>query len=581
MTGMFGIKGFDRREYAISANAVLGIRDSGKTYTATEATEELYDGGIPSIWLDPIGVAHNLRIPGKGRGYPIVVAGGKHGDLPLTPKNVGEIVRAAMVANVSLVIDLFSVELSKSDWRRIVRETMQILLHENEPHGLRHIFIEEAAEFVPQRPFDMDVYSAVEKVVRMGGNSKLGITLINQRSADLNKSVLELCANVFVHRQKGKNTLLDLKKWIGLLNMTAAEEQKIADSLPDLKSGQCWALINDLPKPVFLKVPQKNSLHPDRRAISASPAELAKRKPVPADKFVGAMKAALAAAEAKKALPRVAAIAPAPAKAALPSPREETERARSLEKAIADTRAQAAAQFREAMTAAIEAEVSRATDRFKGEIDALAARLASNASELLHLTFERLKAAIRTARLPASTMPAAMADTSAPRPFAPAASPISAPRASNGALPKGEEAILKAIAQFGPVDRDQLSVLAGYKKTSRDTYVQKLAQGHLIEVNGKELTATAAGISALGDFERLPTGSALREYWFARLPEGEKALLRAICESYPADLDRESLGDLTEYRKTSRDTYIQKLAARKLILTPGRGRVIASARLFD
>ncbi len=292
MTGIFGIKGFALKEYAIAANAILGIRDSGKTYTATEASEELFEGGVPFIWLDPIGVAHNLRIPGKGRGYPVVVAGGKHGDLPLSVKSVGEIVRAAMKANISLVLDLFSVELSKADWRRIVRETCEILLHENSEHGLRHVFIEEAAEFVPQRVTDGQVFSAVEKLVRMGGNSKVGITLINQRSADLNKSVLELCANVFVHRQKGKNTLLDLKKWLQLTDPET--EKKITASLPDLASGQCWVLSNELKVPVLAKIPAKNSLHPDRRAAPISTMDLQKHKPVPADDFVARMKAALA-----------------------------------------------------------------------------------------------------------------------------------------------------------------------------------------------------------------------------------------------------------------------------------------------
>ena len=292
MKTILGVKGWDLSEYAISANAILGIRDSGKTYTGTEAAEELFDAGVPFVAFDPIGVWHSLRIPGSGKGYPVVVAGGRHADLPLTKKNAGDIVRAAMAAGVSLVIDLFSIEMSKADWRAIVRECVEILLHENADHGLRHIFIEEAAEFVPQRPQDMLVYSAVEKLVRMGGNSKLGCTLINQRSADLNKSVLELCANVFVHRQKGKNTILDLKKWFTLLDLSDAEQDKIADSLPNLKSGECWALINDLPKPVFLKVPAKNSLHPDRRAVTQKDAP--KRQPVPADAFVAQMTAKLA-----------------------------------------------------------------------------------------------------------------------------------------------------------------------------------------------------------------------------------------------------------------------------------------------
>jgi hypothetical protein len=119
----------------------------------------------------------------------------------------------------------------------------------------------------------------------MGGNSKLGCTLINQRSADLNKSVLELCANVFVHRQTGKNTLLDLRKWFECWPWTPSRKRS-RTALPDLKSGQCWAFINDLKKPIRLKVPEKNSQHPDRRAVTAKGAE--KRQPVPADRLRGA-----------------------------------------------------------------------------------------------------------------------------------------------------------------------------------------------------------------------------------------------------------------------------------------------------
>lgn len=293
MKNILGIPGIPVREYAVVANAVLGIRDSGKTYTATKAAEELFEGGIPFLALDPIGVWHTLRIPGAGRGYPVVVAGGKHGDLPLTVKSVGEIVRAAMKANVSLVLDLFSSDLSKADWRRIVKETCEILLHENSDFGLRHVFIEEAAEFVPQRVTDGLTFSAVDKLVRMGGNSKVGVTLINQRSADLNKSVLELCANVFVHRQRGKNTLLDLKKWLSLTDPDT--EKKITASLPDMPSGKCWVMGNDLKAPILVKVAAKNSRHPDRReAPPSTEAERRRRQPVPADAFVAAMKAALA-----------------------------------------------------------------------------------------------------------------------------------------------------------------------------------------------------------------------------------------------------------------------------------------------
>jgi hypothetical protein len=135
----------DAAEYGSQGSAVLGIRDSGKTYTATLIAEHLFDAGVPLVAFDPIGVWRFLRVPGRGKGYPVVVAGGKEGDLPLTVASAPEIVRSAMRSGVSLVIDLFDINLSKADWKRIVTGCVRVLLHENAEHGLRHIFIEEGS----------------------------------------------------------------------------------------------------------------------------------------------------------------------------------------------------------------------------------------------------------------------------------------------------------------------------------------------------------------------------------------------------------------------------------------------------
>jgi DNA helicase HerA-like ATPase len=92
-TFRFGGLSIDVSAYGSQGSAVLGIRDSGKTYTATELAEHLFEAGIPFIAFDPIGVWRYLRVPGKGRGYPIVVAGGQAGDLPLTVASAPEYVR--------------------------------------------------------------------------------------------------------------------------------------------------------------------------------------------------------------------------------------------------------------------------------------------------------------------------------------------------------------------------------------------------------------------------------------------------------------------------------------------------------
>jgi hypothetical protein len=61
----------------------------------------------------------------------------------------------------------------------------------------------------------------------------------------------------------------------------------------------------------------------------------------------------------------------------------------------------------------------------------------------------------------------------------------------NGKLPPGEQAVLIAAVQYGGVDRDQLSVLTGYKRSSRDAYIARLRDKGLVEVSswtGKPLT---------------------------------------------------------------------------------------------
>ncbi len=289
----FGPLQIDPVEFASHGNAVLGIRGSGKTYTATSLAEHLFDAGVPFFAFDPIGVWRYLRVPGAGKGYPVVVAGGQAADLPLTVEGAAELTRAAMQGGVSLVFDLFDMNLSKGDWRKIVTAAVRTMLHENHGHGLRHVFLEEAAEFIPQKPHDFIVYAELEKLARMGGNVRLGYTLINQRSQEVSKAILELCENVFLHRQRGKNALENMDKWLAVAE--APDRKKIRTSLPDLPQGQCWAWLGgDEPQPpTLIKVPAKNSLHPDRRVMRGD-VMAQKAAPVDVAEFIARMQGRLA-----------------------------------------------------------------------------------------------------------------------------------------------------------------------------------------------------------------------------------------------------------------------------------------------
>jgi len=154
---------------------------------------------------------------------------------------------------------------------------------------------------------------------------------------------------------------------------------------------------------------------------------------------------------------------------------------------------------------------------------------------------------------------------------------------SNEALvmPPGERAVLVAAAQRPEgVGRDQLSVLTGYKRSSRDAYVSRLAAAGLVEVRGALIVATAHGVAALGpNFDPLPTGEALRDYWLARLPHGEAAVFRCVLAEHPDPVPRARIDEVTGYKRSSRDAYISRLVARRVVETQGRA-VSAARELF-
>ena len=138
------------------------------------------------------------------------------------------------------------------------------------------------------------------------------------------------------------------------------------------------------------------------------------------------------------------------------------------------------------------------------------------------------------------------------------------------------------MAQYpAGASREQLSVLTGYKKSSRDVYLQRLGAAGFVRFDRGTVIATDDGVAALpDDFEPLPTGPALQSYWADRLPEGEKKILRFLISFYPEAVERTRLDEPTGYKKSSRDVYLQRLKARMLI-TADRGAVRASDILFE
>lgn len=64
-----------------------------------------------------------------------------------------------------------------------------------------------------------------------------------------------------------------------------------------------------------------------------------------------------------------------------------------------------------------------------------------------------------------------------------------------------------------------------------------------------------------------------------RLPKGERSVFEAAVKAHPNAVERSMLDEITGYKRSSRDAYISRLQARRLLMT-GSGPINASADLF-
>lgn len=257
-------------EAATKTFALLAKRGAGKSYTGAVMAEEFHKVGIPFVVFDPIDVWWGLRLnkDGKNKGLPVVVFGLEHADIPLE-RDMGAIIAQAIVhENISCVISTFG--MPKVGQRQLIAEFAEELLRIN--NTPRHIFIEEAHEFVPQRVFGAmgKTFAAVESLVVMGRNRGLGVTLVNQRAATINKDVLTQIDTLIALRNVAPQDRKALKEWVEAHSAEGDFEQFI-QSLPSLPTGEAWVW-----SPEFLetferiKIRERETFHPDREKLGTS-----------------------------------------------------------------------------------------------------------------------------------------------------------------------------------------------------------------------------------------------------------------------------------------------------------------------
>ena len=222
--------------------AIVGASGSGKTYAAKGLVERLLGRGARVCVVDPLGVWWGLRLAADGSApapYSVVVFGGRHADVPLTPGMGAALGRLLGGHAVACVVDVSDFG-SATDRRAFMAAFTEALYASNaEP---LHLVLDETDLWAPQRvpPDGAGLLRRVEEIVRRGRARGFVPWLITQRPAVLHKDVLSQADVLVSMKLTASQDRAAVGRWIeGQADRAAG--QRILAALPRLGRGEGWA----------------------------------------------------------------------------------------------------------------------------------------------------------------------------------------------------------------------------------------------------------------------------------------------------------------------------------------------------
>ncbi len=571
--------------------AILAKRGAGKTYTAAVLVEELAAAGMQFVVVDPIGVWWGLRSSSDGKqpGIPVVVLGGDHGDVPL--EVAGGTLAADLIVDegLSLVLDLG--RFRKGEQIRFMTDFAERLYHRN--RSPLHLVLDEADAFAPQkpRPEGARLLGAVEDLVRRGRARGIGVTLVTQRSAVLNKDVLTQAEVLVALRTTHPRDREAIEEW-AKAHGTTEQLEELRDTLAGLPVGEAWFW-----SPGWLDVFKRVRIR-ERQTFDSSATPKVGEKPRAPKK--------LADVDLEQLRERMAA---AIEKAKAEDPAELRKQLVALRKELDHERRAHAAheglQAREAAIAAAQAEpkivevpalsdedlaalrqvvdqVERyakvaLTDLAKivEQLPQAVAPIAAGLDRVAHASrgkaAQQKPTAVKTATTPAKPRPVHEAQ-------------------SNGRVSGPQQRILNALAQLQtigvyPVDKTQLALFAeaSPRSSAYSNNLGALRSVGLVDYPAPAKVALTDAGAAIADASSAPTSTHELHAYVAGLVGGAKwRLLEQLIDAYPEALPKAELAERAGASATSSafSNNLGSLRSLGLIDYPSPGYVAALPVLF-
>lgn len=525
-TGADGKKFTLPLDFVTQTAAILARKRVGKTYTASVIAEEFAEEGIPFVVLDPTGAWWGLRSH-----YPVVILGGGHGDVPLEP-TAGKVIADLVTEQPGFYIIDLSQTVSNAEQDRFAADFAERLYRAKEKHRFPlHLFVDEADAFAPQRPFpgQQRMLGAFEAIVRRGGIRGLGMTLITQRPAVLNKSVLTQAEMLVVLQMTGPQDQDAVDDWVKR-NGTKEQRDTMMASLASLQVGEAWVW-----SPSWLQCFEQIKVRA-RRTFNSS------ATPKAGEKIVTPELSAIDLAKLGKQ------IADTVERAKENDPKELRAEIARL-KAEAGRKTPAPPPPPAEKVPLLTTEQDERLKWLEQQFDAIGNQLVTVAKDIVAVRSMQATWAKRGERATWAHMPGGKTypvNDAARRVFTQASSP------SNGSLPKAERAILTCLAQFGACSKAKVAAITGYAVTGggfNNALGALRSSGYINSGEPIEITETE-GLAALGKYDPLPTGQAMIDQWLRELPKAESLILRTLCEAYPRSVEKEVLAEVTGYEVT-------------------------------
>jgi hypothetical protein len=250
---------------------VLAKRGKGKTNLAGVMEEIFLRRGHSIVVLDPPDAHWGIRYeadddgkPTGPSGFDVLIIGGEHGDIPIEQTSGREAARIIVDGNISCVIEMKA--LGFTERQRWCADFADEIFRINRTP--RHIFFEEAQNFLPQQlKFDEQkaVLYAMSRIIEEGRSSGLGFTIISQRPAKVNKDALTQIDNMIVLGMMGPQDIDQVEEWFKHHFHDKDALRAMIETLPKLKPGEAWALMPEhLKEPVKFTVKLRATYHAGR-----------------------------------------------------------------------------------------------------------------------------------------------------------------------------------------------------------------------------------------------------------------------------------------------------------------------------